>query len=442
MFDRWTRQQGVVAGVFELNDYNYEKPSANLLAHKSTPSPPDKSLVYDYPGGYDDKGLGERLTKIKLDAERTLADRCTASGYAPSLTAGFKFQRTSPSGDSQDGEYLTLRCSHAYGDQSYRSGESPAGASYAGDYELCRSQVPYRMPLRTRRPVIVGTQPAKVVGKDGEEIDVDEQGRVLVEFYWDAGRGTNKTDKTRSRRVRVGQPWAGKDRGALFIPRIGDEVMVGYDDGDPDRPIIVGSVYNGDNPDSLVLPARKTVTGLLGKSSKTGGSTTHNANAWWFDDARGQEQFYLRARKDMYMRVYNNENIRVGSNVTETVGGDQTITIGAPTSGGDFTLNAVQTVTINVGPPGAPPLTQIKMDQTSITLNVGPEGLIAQIVMGPDGVKVSGTPASQLMVQPSGITTLTPTMTFGYGPVTFASPMVTIPLVTIGAGTASGLPII
>ena len=88
------------------------------------------------------------------------------------------------------------------------------------------------------------------------------------------------------------------------------------------------------------------------------------------------------------MRVYNNENIRVGSNVTETVGGDQTITIGAPTSGGDFTLNAVQTVTINVGPPGAPPLTQIKMDQTSITLNVGPEGLIALIVMGPDGVKV------------------------------------------------------
>ena len=96
-----------------------------------------------------------------------------------------------------------------------------------------------------RLPVIVGSQPAKVISKENQEIDVDKYGRVLVEFYWDDTTGSNASKKTPSRRVRVGQFWAGLNRGALFIPRVGDEVMVEYENGDPDRPIIVGSVYNG-----------------------------------------------------------------------------------------------------------------------------------------------------------------------------------------------------
>jgi len=296
--------------------------------------------------------------------------------------------------------------------------------------------------------VIIGSQPAKVISKENQEIDVDKYGRVLVEFYWDDTTGSNAPDKTPSRRVRVGQFWAGLQRGALFIPRVGDEVMVEYENGDPDRPIIVGSVYNGtsENPGNLIsltLPGRKTVSGLLGRSSADGGSTIHNANAWWFDDAKGSEQFYVRARKDLYFRAYNDQNIRIGANVTETVGGDETITVGGPTGGGNFTVNAFQTITLNVGPVGSP-LTQIKMDQTSITLSVGPGGAIAQIKMDPSGVTISGTPVSQLMVQPSGITTMTPTVTVGFGPVTFASPSVTIPIATIGvanigAGTVGGV---
>ncbi len=180
-----------------------------------------------------------------------------------------------------------------------------------------------------------------------------------------------------------------------------------------------------------------------------------------FDDTAGSERVKLRSQKDLMFKALNNEQRDIGANQTENVGGDETITVGGPTGGGNFTLNAFQTATINVGPIGSP-MTQIKMDTSSITLNVGPDGmatqivmnmegitlsvgpggLIAQIAMGPSGVMISGTPASQLMVEPSGVTTLTPTMTLSYGPVTFASPMVTIPLVTIGAGTASGLPII
>ena len=192
---------------------------------------------------------------------------------------------------------------------------------------------------------------------------------------------------------------------------------------------------------------------MLGKSSTDGGSTIHNANAWWFDDAKGSEQFFVRARKDLYFRAYNNQNIRVSANVTESVGGnetinvgqvDDTVIIGAPTgNSGNFTLNAFESITLNVGLT-AMPLTQIKMDQESITLSVGPDGLLAQIRMDASGVTISGTPVSQLMVQPSGITTMTPTVTVSFGPVTFASPSVTIPIATIGladigAGTVGGV---
>jgi type VI secretion system secreted protein VgrG len=465
LFNDWSRQQAVIAGIFELNDYDYNKPNANLSTHEAYFTPPARSLVYDYPGGYDDKALGDRLTKVRQEAERVFEDRCAAGGYAPSLTPGYSIQRKSQDGDSQDNDYLILRCNHWYGDQSYAStsaGGSSGGGSYSGSYELSRVAIPYRMPLRTRRPVIIGSQPAKVISKENQEIDVDKQGRVLVEFYWDDTTGSNAPKKTPSRRVRVGQFWAGLQRGALFTPRVGDEVMVEHENGDPDRPIIVGSVYNGtsENPGNLIpldLPGRKTVSGLLGKSSANGGSTIHNANAWWFDDAKGSEQFYVRARKDLYFRVYNNQNIRVGANVIETVGGDETINVGpvdeeaakvgGANAGGNITLNAFQSITLNVGPSDTP-LTQIKMDQESITLSVGPEGLLAQIKMDASGVTISGTPISQLMVQPSGITTMTPTVTVGFGPVTFASPSVTIPIAqigvaTIGAGTVgSGAPLL
>jgi type VI secretion system secreted protein VgrG len=461
LFNDWSRQQNVIPGIFQLNDYDYNKPNARLSTHEAHFTPPSNTLIWDYPGGYDDKALGDRLTKVRMEAERPFEDHCAAGGYAPSLTPGYSIKRTSQNGDPQDGDYLVLRCNHRYGDQSYVStsaGGSSGGASYSASYSLLRVAIPYRMPLRTSRPVIVGSQPAKVISKENQEIDVDKQGRVVVEFYWDDLTGSNMPNKTPSRRVRVGQFWAGLQRGALFIPRVGDEVMVEYENGDPDRPIIVGSVYNGtsENPGNLVpatLPATKTVSGLLGKSSTDGGSTIHNANSWWFDDAKGSEQFYLRARKDLFFRAYNNQNIRIGANVTETVGGDEKINVGPvdeaaaqvaeSNQGGNFTLNAFQSITLNVGPSNLP-LTQIKMDQESITLSVGPNGILAQIRMDETGVTISGTPISQVMVQPGGITTATPNVTVGFGPVTFASPSVTIPIATIGvanigAGTVGGV---
>ena len=276
-------------------------------------------------------------------------------------------------------------------------------------------------------------QSALVVGKSGEEIDVDEFGRILVRFYWDR-------KKKQSRRVRVAQFWAGSHRGALFVPRIGDEVIIQYEEGDPDRPIVIGSVYNGTNTVPTHLPDKKTHSGILTKSSKD----SNGYNMLLFDDTAGDERVKLRAQKDLMFKALNNEQRDIVHDQTENVGNNETINVGYPVGSGapgsgEFTLNVLSKVTINVGPQGVP-LTQIVMDTSSITLNVGPGGLLAQIVMNASGVTVSGTPASQLMVQPSGITTVTPMMTLTYGPVTFVSPLVTIPMLT--GATPAGLPII
>ena len=438
-FNDWANMRGMVSGNFSLNDYDYNKPEKDLYAPRTFVSQYEHGdmNVYDYTGGYDEKSDGEDLAQVRLDAEHARERRWFAGGYAPSLTPGYTIERTSPDGDSQDQTYLILRCSHWYGDQSYASAGSGGGASdsdgsYSGTYELSQSWIPYRMPLRTRRPVIIGSQPAKVISKEDQEIDVDKLGRVLVEFYWDPVF-PGKPSRTPSRRVRVGQFWAGSNRGALFVPRVGDEVMVQYEDGDPDRPIVVGSVYNGTNTVPMDLPGQKNNSGILTKST----TNSDGYNFLLFNDTAGQEVVKLRCQRDLMFKALANEQRDIGGSQTENVGGDETINVGGPTGGGNFTLNAFQTVTINVGPAGVG--TQIKMDASSITLSVGPGGLAAQIRMDASGVTISGTPGSQLMVQPSGITTMTPTLlNFGIGPATFTGP-VTIPIANIGAGTVGGV---
>jgi len=227
--------------------------------------------------------------------------------------------------------------------------------------------------------------------------------------------------------------------------------MVEYENGDPDRPIIVGSVYNGNNTVPMNLPAQKNSSGILTKSTPN----SHGYNFLLFNDTAGSEVVKLRCQRDLMFKALRNEQRDIGADQTENIGGNETINVGpvdpsggqvgAP-GGGNFTLNAFQSITLNVGPSGLP-LTQIKMDQQSITLSVGPEGILSQIKMDASGVTISSMGGlSQVMVQPSAVTTMSPSVTIGYGPVTFASPSVTIPnaeiaVATIGAGTASGMPL-
>ena len=243
---------------------------------------------------------GTQLTAVLADADHSRSQTWSASGYAPSLTPGYKITRASANtdSDSDDGDYLILRCSHSFGEQNYDS-ENTGGVGYGGIYELGEGSETYRMPAVTRKPLIVGTQPALVVGQQGEEIDVDDLGRILVQFYWDR-------KKTPSRRVRVAQFWAGAQRGALFTPRIGDEVRVGYEEGDPDRPLVVGSVYNNKNTVPMGLPGQKNNSGILTQSTKN----SSGYSFLLFNDTAGSEVVKLRAQKDLRFKALNNELAR------------------------------------------------------------------------------------------------------------------------------------
>jgi type VI secretion system secreted protein VgrG len=470
--ETWSRGRAAQTGVYVLEDYGYKKPSGNLLAQsqKAGGYAHDSMEMFDYPYGYVDtegndlikQDIGENFAKYRVEAVQSHDNRRASTGRAPSLFPGGLITLTGFVGPigGENQEYLVAHCTQNFGGLFYRSGAAVGHFSYTAAYEMTPSDRQFRAPLITPKPNIAGYQSALVIrdkSNPGEEIDVDELGRILVFFYWDR-------EKKYARRIRVAQIWAGSNRGALFTPRVGDEVLIAYEEGDPDRPIVIGSVYNGNNTVPMTLPDKKVKSGIVTMSSK-GGNGYH---MFLFDDTAGSEIVKLRSQKDLMFKALNNEQRDIVSSQTENVGQDETINVGFPVppqgtapGSGNFTLNALSTVTINVGPQGSP-MTQIVMDTSSITLNVGPQGMASQIVMnmegitlnvGPGGlaaqiqmdatgVTVSGTPASQLMVQPMGITTLTPMMTFSYGPVTFASPMVTIPLVTIGAGTASGMPII
>jgi type VI secretion system secreted protein VgrG len=434
--EQWSRGRNVESGVFKLNDYDYNKPGANLLSTSEKPGgyAHDEMEMYDYIGEYSQRDVGDKLAQVEAEAAQSLDERRTGTGSALSLfPGGLATLKDYPVG-GENQEYLVVACQHFFHAQQYRSGSGDGGGGYVGNFEFTPSSRQFRAELDTERPHISGVQSALVVGKQGEEIDVDEQGRICVQFYWDR-------KKKASRRIRVAQFWAGSKghRGALFLPRIGDEVLVQYQEGDPDRPVVVGSVYNGQNTVPTHLPAKKTHSGILTQSSKN----SSGYNMLLFDDTAGAERVKLRAEKDLMFKALNDEIRDINGNQKETIGGDETISVGGPTGGGNLTLNAYQNATINVGPIMADgsmpvPLTQIVMTNNDITLNVGPVGLLSQIVMNMAGITLNygpGAAIAQIMIGPAGITLTS------VGPINFLTPMVNIPLVTIGAGTASGLPL-
>jgi type VI secretion system secreted protein VgrG len=440
----WSRGRSVESGVFKLNDYDYNKPPKNLLANSEKPGgyAHDSMEMYDYIGEYSELDIGNKLAQVEAEAAQSLDDRRTGTGSALSLLPGGLVTLQDHNVGAENQEYLVVACSHFFQAQQYRSGGGSGGASYAGNFEFTPSSRQFRAELDTERPCISGYQSALVVGKQGEEIDVDDQGRITVQFYWDR-------KKKPSRRVRVAQLWAGKTRGNWFVPRIGDEVLIHYEEGDPDRPIVVGSVYNDDNKLKLTMPGKKTESGLLTKSSKN----SDGYNMLLFDDTASSEKVKLRAQKDLMFKAINNEQRDIGGNQTENVTGNETINVGIPPSsasmaacsvGGNFTLNAAQTATINVGPilpGGSMPvvMTQIVMTNENITLNVGPEGVFSQIIMSPTGITLNYGPAGaivQVMIGPAGIDVVS------VGPINFVAPVVNIPVAIIGTGMASGLPLV
>jgi type VI secretion system secreted protein VgrG len=223
--------------------------------------------------------------------------------------SGYTFDLQNHYRSDQDDTYLLTEVQHvaSEGDSYITSAEGLE--SYSNHFTCILAETQYRPPRVTRKPFVQGPQPALVVGKEGEEIWVDNYGRVIVQFYWDR---LGKKNENSSCWIRVSQPWAGANWGSIWIPRIGQEVLVSFLEGDPDRPIITGRVYNADQMPPYTLPDYQTRSTFMSRSSKGGGSS--NYNELRFEDLAGSEQIFMNAEKDMDLRVENDSREFIGDN--------------------------------------------------------------------------------------------------------------------------------
>ena len=293
------------SGEVTFRDYNFKKPSAKMEAEQGGTASYDHSdkELYDYPGRYTEQSVGKTLAKIRMEAEQALDHRCMAAGNCVTLFPGGLVELTGHPFDAYNTEYVIIRCQHSFISQQYRTGAGSTGEdSYEGQYEFIKSEIDWRPAQITPRPLVHGPQTAVVVGKDGEEIDCDEHGRILVRFFWD-----RKNDQ--SMRCRVAQNWASKQWGGMIIPRIGMEVMVDFLEGDPDRPLVTGCVYNGDNKPPYTLPQFKTRSTFKSDSHKAQGY-----NEFRFEDEAGEEEIFLHGQKYLNTIILDNETWDVGGN--------------------------------------------------------------------------------------------------------------------------------
>ncbi len=309
-----------------LNDYDPLQPALNLQS-SAVEKPEDE--IYDYPGKFTKTKDGERYSALRLEELSTLEEVLKGSSDCRAFESGRQFALVDYYRQDANDDYLLLSVEHAAKGGGYRSG--PGEAHYSNQFECIPAKVPYRPSRRIGKQFIRGSQTAVVVGPGGEEIYTDKHGRVKVQFHWDRKGGK---DENSSCWIRVSQPWAGKNWGAVAIPRLGQEVIVDFLEGDPDRPIITGRVYNAKQVPPYALPGNKTQTGIKSRSSKGGDGATFNEIR--MDDKKGEEVLYLHAEKDKQVVVENNrfeevgndESIKIGNDRTESVGNNEGISVG------------------------------------------------------------------------------------------------------------------
>jgi len=249
---QWQLAQGVQPGGLALSDFDFTRPRAGLGVKSSVARGGGMASfeLYDYPGGYSDAELGERSARLRIEGLHAQFERINAAGNARGIQAGALFSLTEFPREDQNREYLVARVDFELEESVRETGQPAAGQTFRSEFQLLESQTPFRSPHDTERPIVRGPQTALVVGKEGEKIWTDEYGRVKVQFHWDR---YGEADENSSCWVRVSQAWAGKQWGAMFIPHVGQEVIVDFLEGDPDRPLITGRVYNADNLPPLAL---------------------------------------------------------------------------------------------------------------------------------------------------------------------------------------------
>jgi type VI secretion system secreted protein VgrG len=316
----------VQPGTFVIDDYDFERPRAELLAKLSAPKEHDHAEfeIYDYPGQYIQGSDGESYVRARLQAQHAQYEQVRGTGNARGLAVGALFSLSGYHREDQNREYLVVSADYTLEISEYESGGAGGGSTtFRCAFSAIDSQVPYRSPATTPKPHVHGPQTALVVGPAGEEIWTDKYARVKVQFHWDR---QGKANENSSCWVRVAQVWAGSKWGGIHIPRIGQEVIVDFLEGDPDQPIITGRVYNADNMPPYDVPANATQSGLKSRSTK--GGAPDNFNELRFEDKKGEEEVYLQAEKNQNILVKNDETHTVGHDRKKSIGNDETTSVG------------------------------------------------------------------------------------------------------------------
>ncbi|HEY0603854.1 MAG TPA: type VI secretion system tip protein TssI/VgrG [Herpetosiphonaceae bacterium] len=296
-----TFERQVTPTKYAVDDFNFETPSNDLLSSQSSGS--GNLALYEYPAGFTAKGAGSTKAKLRLGSLQVPKTLLRGQSFSPAFTPGHTFTLVGHDRDEANAKYVLWRVSH-----------SATTNGYTNSFEAFPASVPFYPQHQTPRPVIPGTQTAIVVGPSGEEILTDSYGRVKVQFHWDR---LGKSDENSSCWIRVAQGWAGKSWGSIFIPRIGQEVVVSFLNGDPDRPLITGCVYNAEQTVPYALPGAQTQSTIKSNTSK-GGS---GSNEIRFEDLKDSEELYIHAQKDLNIQVEK------GNRATTLLEGNDTLSV-------------------------------------------------------------------------------------------------------------------
>ncbi|MGV8073233.1 MAG: type VI secretion system Vgr family protein [Syntrophobacteraceae bacterium] len=404
----------VQAGKYTLNDFNFKMPNTDLQV--SVPARkkvgPQEREFYDYPGNYETQSDGDRLTRLLMEEQEARVTTLLGSSSCKAFGSGYHFRLVGCNIESMnEKEYLLTSLGHGAWQSGYDSGTSSeqarAAFSYTNNFSCIPMDVQYRPRRTTAKPVVQGAQTAIVVGPPGEEIYTDEHGRVKVQFHWD--REGKKDDKS-SCWIRVSQLWAGANWGAMYIPRIDQEVIVDFLEGDPDRPIITGRVYHGINKPPYPLPDEKTKSTIKSDSSPGG----VGFNEFRFEDMKGDEEVYLHAERNNSIEVKADENHTIGGNHTITIDMDDSKTVKGKqevqimgqqdiTVMGAVTVNCLQGATVTFGPSGLTVSSAgpISITAPSVTISAGSITLATPLVQVAGIVQCTTLIASAAVVSPT-----------------------------------------
>ncbi|WP_246014660.1 type VI secretion system Vgr family protein [Geomonas oryzae] len=416
-----TREEDVITSLeisrqlrstrYSLNDYNFMVPRTGLKVQSDTPahSGPVRE-VYDVPGGYGKLADGERLARIRMEEEEARSVAVTGESDCRAFVSGYRFTLAGHGNANLDGKDLLLVSVRHDAVEAYGT---DAPSSYRNSFTCIPYRTPYRPPRLTPKPILQGAQTATVVGPPGEEIHTDQYGRVKVQFHWDR---EGKRDDKSSCWIRVSQPWAGNGWGAFYLPRVGQEVVVDFLEGDPDRPIIIGQLHNGQNLPPYQLPLEKTKSCI--KSCSTPEAQGHNELR--FEDKKGEEQLYIHAQReqanrveedslewvgqdrhlvvnrdrlekvsrDQHLEVLGDRNEKIGGTLSLSLGADLQIRIGATCAvqgGEDIHIKAARNIVIES-------VARVSLKVAGSFINIDSAGVT--IVGGDVAINRGGSPAS------------------------------------------------